>query len=61
MRAGPASVDWHRYQALGIQPPEEEMARIVLVRGQLADVKNFDDEKTQRTLIKEASDATSFR
>jgi len=60
MRAGPASIEWHRYQALGLQPPEEEMARIVLVQSQLADPRNFDDEKTQKTLMKEASDV-SFR
>lgn len=58
MRAGPASVEWHRYQALGIQPPEEEMARVILVQGQLGDPSKFQDEQTQKTLMKEAGDVT---
>lgn len=45
---------------MGIQPPEVEMARVVLVQSRLADAKNFDDPKTQKTLMQEASNV-SFR
>lgn len=60
LRAGPASVDWHRYQALGTKPPEEEMARVILVQNQLADASKFDNDRTQKTLMAEASEV-SFR
>lgn len=57
-RAGPASVEWHNYRPMGTGTPAAEMARIVLVQSQLEDVKNFDDERTQKTLMQEASQVT---